>query len=159
MVTGFNHTSFTVTDIDASVRFWTENLGFRAASVSPRTGEWQSEVTGVPNASLIAAHLFGHGAHVEFLQYTSGAIPGTPVQPAFPCAAHVCLEVDDIEGMWKQLMSAGGKPQGQIAMVDVGPVKGCKTAYLRDPNGIIIELLEMRDADQFKARDPYEQKV
>ena len=37
-ITGFNHTSFTVTDMDRSVRFWTEAMGFEAASVSPRTG-------------------------------------------------------------------------------------------------------------------------
>ena len=30
MITGFNHTSFTVTDMDKSVRFWTEMLGFKA---------------------------------------------------------------------------------------------------------------------------------
>ena len=36
-ITGFNHTSFTVTDMDRSVRFWTEAMGFEAASVSPRS--------------------------------------------------------------------------------------------------------------------------
>ena len=41
MITGFNHTSFTVADMDKSVRFWTEKLGFEAASVSPRQGSWQ----------------------------------------------------------------------------------------------------------------------
>ena len=40
MITGFNHTSFTVADMDKSVKFWTEMLGFSAASVSPRKGQW-----------------------------------------------------------------------------------------------------------------------
>ncbi len=38
MITGFNHTSFTVADMDLSVRFWTDGLGFEARSVSPRQG-------------------------------------------------------------------------------------------------------------------------
>jgi catechol 2,3-dioxygenase-like lactoylglutathione lyase family enzyme len=144
MITGFNHTSFTVADIDKSVRFWTEKLGFKAASVSPRQGDWQESVTGIANASLIVAHLYGHGHHVEFIQYLRGAIDGAPPQPAFPGAAHVCLEVDDIAQTWSELLAAGATSQGRIASVRSGPVEDCLAGYIRDPNGIIIELLEMK---------------
>src|SRR5262249_37394694 len=131
-------------EMDKSVRFWTEHLGFRAASVSPRSGEWQEQATGVPGAALMIAHLYGHGAHVEFIQYLQGSIEGSPPQPAMPCAAHVCLEVEDIETMWNRLLAAGGAPQGQIATVTNGPVKGLRAGYLRDPNGILIELMEVQ---------------
>lgn len=144
MIVGFNHTSFTVDDIQKSVRFWTEQLGFEAASVSPRQGEWQEQVTGVPNASLLVAHLYGHGHHIEFVQYLSGAISRATATPSTTGAAHVCLEVDDIAHTWNELLAAGASPQGQIASVDTGPVKGCKAAYIRDPNGIIIELLQLK---------------
>ncbi len=144
MITGFNHTSFTVADIQKSVRFWTEKLGFKAASVSPRSGHWQEEVTGVAGASLLIAPLHGHGHHIEFIQYLEGAAEGAPPPPSARCAAHVCLEVDDIEGSWRELLAAGATGQGVIAEVDSGPVKGCKAGYLRDPNGIIIELVELK---------------
>ncbi|HWA41947.1 MAG TPA: VOC family protein [Hypericibacter adhaerens] len=144
MITGFNHTSFTVADIGKSVEFWTRHLGFKAASVSPRQGRWQEEVTGIAGASLMVAHLYGHGHHIEFIQYLAGAIPGAPPQPAQTAAAHVCLEVDDIQKTWAELMAAGASGQGRIADVSTGPVSGCFAGYLRDPNGIIIELLEMK---------------
>ena len=73
MIIGFDHTSFTVTDIHKSVEFWTRHLGFEAASVSPREGDWQEKVTGVPGAELLIAHLYGHGHHMEFIQYTGGS--------------------------------------------------------------------------------------
>lgn len=40
MITGFNHTSFTVDDIASSVTFWTTMLGFEAASarLAPERG-------------------------------------------------------------------------------------------------------------------------
>lgn len=144
MITGFNHTSFTVADMDKSVRFWTEMLGFKAASVSPRQGDWQETVTGIPGASLLVAHLYGHGHHIEFIQYLNGAIKGASPQPAAAGAAHVCLETDDIARTWKALLAAGATSQGEIADVTTGPVGGCLAGYIRDPNGIIIELLEQK---------------
>ncbi len=146
MITGFNHTSFTVVDMDKSVTFWTEMLGFEAASVSPREGRWQEEVTGIAGASLLVAHLYGHGHHIEFIQYLTGAIPGAAPSPALRGAAHVCLETGDIERTWEALMKAGATAQGAISSVTTGAVGGAKAAYIRDPNGILIELLELAPA-------------
>jgi catechol 2,3-dioxygenase-like lactoylglutathione lyase family enzyme len=88
------------------------------------------------------AHLYGHGAHIEFIQYLSGSGSAGEVEPNSACAAHICLEVDDIEHTWAQLVSAGAGLQGEITIVDNGSVRGVKAGYLRDPNGIIIELVE-----------------
>jgi catechol 2,3-dioxygenase-like lactoylglutathione lyase family enzyme len=146
MITGFNHTSFTVADMDKSVKFWTELLGFKAASVSPREGRWQEDVTGIAGASLMVAHLYGHGHHIEFIQYLAGAIPGVAPQPALRGAAHVCLETDDIDRTWDALLKAGATAQGAIATVTTGAVGGAKAGYIRDPNGILIELLQLAPA-------------
>lgn len=144
MIIGFNHTSFSVADIDKSVRFWTEMLGFTVASVSPREGDWQQELTGIAGASLKIAHLDGHGIHIEFVQYLDGALEGEAPSPALTGAAHVCLEVDDIAATWRNLLAAGATEQGKIASVTSGSVSGALAGYLRDPNGIIIELLELK---------------
>ena len=143
MITGFNHTSFTVTDMERTVRFWTGALGFEARSVSPRSGEWQAAVTGVSGAELLVAHLFGYGTHIEFIQYTAAAGHRRRIDPNMPCAAHVCLEVSDIEASWAMLIEAGASEQGKISVVDNGPAKGTKAGYLRDPSGIVIELIEL----------------
>ncbi len=42
-----------------------------------------------------------------------------------------------------KLMRAGATPQGKIAHVKNGPAGGCLAGYIRDPNGIIIELLQI----------------
>lgn len=143
MITGFNHFSFTVTDLDRTVRFWTDTIGFEARSVSPRSGDWQSTVTGVPGAELRIAHLFGYGTHLEFVQYVSGAGSTARIGPNMACASHICLEVSDIEQTWAQLIAAGASPQGEVVLVNNGPVSGLKAAYMRDPEGIIVELVEM----------------
>lgn len=144
VITGFNHTSFTVADIERSVLFWTNVLGFKAASVSPRSGAWQERLTGVPGAKLMVAHLYGYGHHMEFIQYLEGACEAPKLLPNMPGVAHVCLEVADIDRTWNALLAAGATPQGNIAEVSVGPAVGCRAGYIRDPSGIIIELLEVR---------------
>jgi catechol 2,3-dioxygenase-like lactoylglutathione lyase family enzyme len=146
MITGYNHTSFTVADMDRSVRFWTEAMGFRAASVSPRSGTWQAAVTGVPGAEILVAHLHGHGLHLELIQYVGGGAPGRRIDPNTPCAAHLCFEVNDISSTWERLLNAGATPQGEIADVTSGAMLGVKAGYLRDPGGIVIELVELPPA-------------
>jgi catechol 2,3-dioxygenase-like lactoylglutathione lyase family enzyme len=142
MIASFNHTSFTVTDMDQAVSFWTKALGFEARSVSPRNGDWQAKVTGIQSAKLLVAHLYGHGAHIEFIQYMEGKGENERIDPNMSCAAHVCFDVNNIEQTWEMLLAAGAMPQGEITLVGNGPVKGLKAGYLRDPSGIIIELVE-----------------
>jgi len=146
MITGYDHTSFTVADMDRSVRFWTVAMGFRAASVSPRSGAWQAAVTGVPGAEILVAHLHGYGLHLELIQYLGGGVPVGRIDPNMPCAAHMCFEVRDIEATWQRLLRAGATPQGEIADVTTGAMQGVKAGYLRDPGGIVIELVELRAA-------------
>jgi catechol 2,3-dioxygenase-like lactoylglutathione lyase family enzyme len=52
MITGYNHTSFTVADVDAAVSFWTDALGFKLGSLAEREGSWQESVTGINGARL-----------------------------------------------------------------------------------------------------------
>src|SRR5438045_3359366 len=113
MIIGFDHTSFTVTDIDRSVTFWRDALGFTVASVSPRSGDWQGHVTGVRGAELMVAHLYGYGQHIEFIQYLRPIEERSKLQPNIPGAAHVCLAVDDIDKTWNELIAAGATAQGE----------------------------------------------
>jgi catechol 2,3-dioxygenase-like lactoylglutathione lyase family enzyme len=143
MITRFEHMSFTVASLDRAVQFWTEGLGFKVASVSERTGDWQARVTGVPGAQLKVAHLFGYGHHMEFIEYLQAPGNSVALQPNMAGVAHVCLEVEDIEKTIKTLATLGAAPQGELIKVDSGPFKGCRAIYMRDPNGVIIELEEM----------------
>lgn len=147
MITAFNHTSFTVGDMDRAVKFWTEAMGFKAASVSERQGDWQGRVTGVPGARLLVAHLFGHGHHMEFIQYL-GSPAGTTATyaPNAPGAAHVCFEVSEIGDTAARLVAHGATWQGEVAEVVSGTMRGAYAAYVRDPNGIVIELVQLPPA-------------
>ncbi|MEX2408389.1 MAG: VOC family protein, partial [Rhodovibrionaceae bacterium] len=64
MITGFNHTSFTVANLERAVDFWCGALGFERAPIVERNAAWVEKVTGVPGARIRVVHLHGHGHHM-----------------------------------------------------------------------------------------------
>lgn len=150
MIAGFDHTSFTVPDVTRSVRFWSEALGFEVAEVVERDGEWPARVTGVPGARLKIAHLFGYGHHMEFIQYLADRGGHPPWQPNSDGAAHVALAVEDIHDTCKELLKHGATRQGEVFEVTIDTVVCGWSIYIRDPNGILIELWEPAQDPQRK---------
>lgn len=148
-ITAYDHTSFTVHDLDAAVSFWRDAMGFRVDDVSPRTQPWLGTVVGVPGAHCRVAHLLGHGTHLEFIGY-DGAYQGENVfGPANrPGAAHLAFLVDDLRGFVERMLAHGGTKLGEIAWCDGGHADGCDAIYMRDPNGVIVELVEDRPVNQ-----------
>src|SRR5688572_19230563 len=66
-VTGFNHTAFTVGDLDAVLPFFVDGLGFRQISRGPRDGELLSAMTGIRGVELEIAYVEGPGHWVELI--------------------------------------------------------------------------------------------
>jgi len=143
MITGFNHTSFTVADVQRAIHFWAK-LGFEGPGIVERDAGWVGDVTGVPGARIRVAHLYGYGHHMEFIEYHNGGGDNPTELPNTPGVGHVCLDVADIHATFADLLAAGASPLGKVTGIDQPGMAPCSAGYLRDPNGIIIELLEKR---------------
>lgn len=140
----FDHTGFITPSLEGSVRFWSEVMGFDPKPSVERKGDWVAPFTGVDGAELKIAHLFGHGTHLEFIEF--GAASGAPGQPkANDCGTgHVCFKVQDLDATVELILAGGGKLAGRITEVTEGPAAGVRGLYLRDPYGVLIELLEAK---------------
>ncbi len=66
-----DHTGFTVANIERSLTFWQDVLGFELSHRAHHTGDLASEVTGVPGAEISIAVLKGYGHKIELLEYHS----------------------------------------------------------------------------------------
>lgn len=141
-ITAYDHTSFTVADLDAAVTFWRDVMGFRVDDVSPRTQAWLGQVVGVPGAQCHIAHLLGFGLHLEFIAYDE-PYQGDSVFGAAnrPGAAHVAFLVDDVHTLVERMLAHGATQVGPITYCSSGHANGCDAVYLQDPNGVIIELV------------------
>ena len=143
-ITRYDHVSFTVADIDRTVAFWRDVMGLALDDLSPRTQPWLGAVVGEPGATCRIAHMNGHGCHLELIAYDAPHAGQNVFGGATrPGAAHVAFYTDDIAGMAQRIVAAGGSMLGEITYCAAeGHNTDCLAAYICDPEGNIIDLIE-----------------
>lgn len=146
MIRGIHHTAISTGDFERSLRFYRDLLGFETVF----SFDWDvgnsvlDSITGLKDTSGRVAMLKAGNACVEIFQYKT---PNPKVVEAMRPVCdhgitHICLEVTDIDGEYERLKAAGMvfhcPPQ------DGG--RGIRATYGRDPDGNVVELLEVRDS-------------
>jgi catechol 2,3-dioxygenase-like lactoylglutathione lyase family enzyme len=143
-VLGTNHTSFTVSNLERTVAFFRDCLGFELVSKAPRDSALVSRITGVEGADLMIAFLKAPGHALELIEYRApasrGAVRARPCDTGF---AHVAFNVDDAAAAVAAVERYGVKPVSPPVTIDQGPNKGRKVVYVRDWDGITLEFIEV----------------
>jgi catechol 2,3-dioxygenase-like lactoylglutathione lyase family enzyme len=143
-VLGTNHTSFTVSSLDRTVAFFQECLGFEVISKAPRDPALVSRITGVEGADMMIAFLKAPGHTLELIEYrapaSKGAVKARPCDTGF---AHVAFNVDDAAAAVEACERYGVRAIAPLVTIDQGPNKGRRVVYLRDWDGVTIELIEV----------------
>lgn len=142
-IVGAHHTSFTVADIDKSVAFFRDRLGLTVVGQREVDNDYFGRVVGLPGCRVRAALLRvpGSNHHIELFQYLTPPSQAVAPRPCDPGSAHVALLVDDLPGLYARL-HADGVDMGELVLIDAGPNTGAWAVYLRDPNGVLIELFQ-----------------
>ena len=139
-----DHTGITVVNLERSLAFWRDVLGFELSHRAHQTGELASEITGVPGAEISLAVLKAPGHKIELLEYL--APPERKRVEPRPCdvgSVHVALTVDDLDAVLSAIAAFGWKTAGQPQTLKSGPNAGKRVVYVRDPDGTTIELMQL----------------
>jgi methylmalonyl-CoA/ethylmalonyl-CoA epimerase len=126
-----DHIAILTGDLDGALSFWQDALGMRLGGIEQ-----------VPAEKSIVAFLHTGGSEVELVKPTSDDSGlARYLEKRGPGMHHVCLEVDDIEGMLGRLKEHG------IHLIDEKPVDGLngrKYAFIhpRATGGVLVELYE-----------------
>ena len=143
-IIGADHTGITVSNLERSLAFWRDVLGFELSHRAHQTGELASEITGVAGAEISLAVLKTPSGHkIELLEYL--APPDRKKIDARPCdvgSAHVALTVDNLDAVLDAIAAAGWKVAGQPQTLQSGPNAGKRVVYVRDPDGTTIEFMQ-----------------
>ncbi len=124
------HTMLRVTDLDASIAFYTEVLGMRLLRRKDYpSGRFTLAFVGYGDESDHTVLELTHNWDTE--RYDLGDAYG-----------HIALGVGDVYAACEEIRSRGGK-----VVRDAGPMKGGSTviAFVEDPDGYKVELVETRD--------------
>lgn len=152
MIRGIDHLNIVVTDMERSVRFYTELLGFRQTAEVHLEGDWIGRIVGLEGVKARAVFIEppGGGPRIELLEYAAptGAARTENSRANTLGLRHLAFRVEDIAAMAAKLRAAGVTLFSEPVRVPAGVVKfaaGDKTlVYFLDPDGVILELAEYR---------------
>jgi catechol 2,3-dioxygenase-like lactoylglutathione lyase family enzyme len=133
-----HHSAICVSDVEESLRFWRDGLGFTVVMDGRFQGDWPS-LLDAPTDWLRAVFL-GDPAHpdagiVELVDL--GTVPSAP-EAAPPRSGLLLLSVmTDVGAALERLaaLGLGGSPR-QVE------VSGIAMAVVRDPDGVVVELVD-----------------
>lgn len=147
MIKGVHHVAISTPDMERITHFYRDILGFDVESEV----EWQANtelgalcdtIIDLKNSSAKSIMLRKGGMIIEFFQYSS-PVP-KPVDPERRVCdhgyTHVCLEVKDIDAEFERLQKAG---MSFHARPPKGEPGGLRAIYGRDPDGNVVELMEI----------------
>jgi glyoxylase I family protein len=139
-----DHTGITVSNLERSLAFWRDVLGFELSHRTHQSGELASEITGVPGAEISLAVLKAPGHKIELLEYLAppDRKEHVDLRPCDVGAAHVALTVDNLDAVLSALAASGWKTAGQPQTLQTGPNAGKRVVYVRDPDGTTIEFMQ-----------------
>jgi len=145
MIQKIHHTAISTPDLERSVAFYCELFGFEVLveMAWPVGSELSDTVMGIEGTAANAVMLRRGDCMIEVFEFSSPeAKPQAPARPVCDHGiTHMCFLVDDIRAEYVRLSDAGMRfhcpPQ------DVGA--GSAYTYGRDPDGNVIELLEVYD--------------
>jgi catechol 2,3-dioxygenase-like lactoylglutathione lyase family enzyme len=145
-ILGAAHTGITVVDLERSLSFWRDVLGFDVVLRDEVAGETLEQITGVRGGALSIALLDvpGGGGQIELLEFTEPADRRhLRPRPSDVGSLHVALFVDDIEAVVRECAAAAGwRSNGTPRARKEGPAKGITFLYMTDPDGTIVELVQ-----------------
>jgi catechol 2,3-dioxygenase-like lactoylglutathione lyase family enzyme len=143
-VESLQHTGFTVSDLERSVAFYRDVLGFEVFAEGERQGGYFAAIVGYPDTHVRMALVRPHGSahHIELFQYVTPGPRTVALEPRLVGPTHVCLIVDDLPALYERLQAAGVDTFTPPVEVDHGINEGGFALYLRDPDGIILELFQ-----------------
>ena len=156
-VLGIGHFSFTVLDMERTLRFYCGMLGGKLLTETIDEGDdlgrnCLGKMITNPYGKIKVAMVELGGVEIEFLQYLEPeTITAYHRNPTIAGSAHIALHVDDIEELYQTLSAKGVEFHSAINDCYRHGELVWRWVYARDPDGICCEIVQLnRDSDYYR---------
>jgi catechol 2,3-dioxygenase-like lactoylglutathione lyase family enzyme len=141
VIKNIRHTGIVVDDLEESLRFYRDLLGFTIAKQMREKSGYIDTVLALKNVDVTTVKMTAaDGQMIELLKFHShhSAVLSRQICDAGP--AHIAFTVDDLAGAYRELTGKGIVFNGRPC---VSPDGYAKVAFCRAPEGTYIELVEV----------------
>lgn len=143
MIRSIAHTGLTVSSLERSLAFYRDALGLELLLEQEKQGGYLAAIVGYPDVHVRMAQLAApDGGRIELFQYLRPQGSGKASEPCNVGITHICLVVADVHDAYARLVEAGAQPFSRPVAIDSGANRGAWGLYVRDPDGIVLELLQ-----------------
>jgi glyoxylase I family protein len=142
-----SHLGICVSDLERSLSFYRDALGFEVESELEVEGEPSETLLRLSPVQLRAVYLVRYGVRIELLHYAKpGRVgDGSPRAMNALGLTHLSFRVDDIDASVSKLEGHGARVLRDTRIDN--PSLRAKAIFVTDPDGTLIELVETRPRD------------
>ena len=145
-VSRIHHVGITVSDVERSLGFYRDLLGMRVVADTRLTRPEIAALLGTDEIDVRLVNLDTQdGRILELLEYAQPPGHRLEYTNRDSGSAHVALQVDDLDRIRAGIGAAGGSEISRhpvTAQDTEGIFAGARLLYVRDPDGMILELVQ-----------------
>ena len=150
MIADVLHFSFTVSNIEASIDWYTRVLGLELVHRQRQANVYTPILVGIPGAVLEVAQFAVPGVPparsthmLELVEYVTPHGPTFgPLPPNSVGCPHLALLVTDIHKRYQRMRESGVAFRNPPVEITEGANVGGFSCYFHDPDGITLEILQ-----------------
>jgi catechol 2,3-dioxygenase-like lactoylglutathione lyase family enzyme len=141
MIKDIRHTGIVVVDLEASLHFYRDLLGFQIAKQMEETGDYIDNISSLRNVKVTTVKMTSPtGQMIELLKYHSHPAKQTVRKICEIGISHIAFTVDDLNIEYKRLK---GKGIQFNSLPQLSPDGYAKVVFCRAPEGTFVELVEV----------------
>jgi catechol 2,3-dioxygenase-like lactoylglutathione lyase family enzyme len=140
-----HHVGICVTDLERSLRFWCDGLGFETTMVPPVGNEWSDALEIGGDVAFTAHFIAKDGFEFELLHYDHPEPHGKPSAQRNQLGfTHFAVNVDDVDAVADRLVQLGGTVLESTRTKFTSEAGTTELMFVADPDGVRVELVSQR---------------